>query len=214
MSVLSLVVIGLISCGLTFKVTGDVNYAFVLAVEGVTERVTGYLAGIESTVLGPREGGSQRRSPGETWVLITGQGMVMGLDREGYVTWCESASGTGDLPALTGFSPAAGKPGTRLSTPEAVLGLTIVRAFELSPSLMDALSEINLENLEHPRAILTGGTLAELGHGGYVAKVKRLDQILMQARQQNMHVARIDLRFGRQVVVEWNRAPRGFDKEV
>jgi hypothetical protein len=212
--VLSLVVIGLISGGLTFKVTGDVNYAFTDAVERVAVRAVGYLAEVKDTVLGPRDADSEGRSPGETWALITGQGMVMGLDREGYVTWCDSASGAGDLPALTGFLPAGCEPGVRLSTPEAVLGLAIVRAFELSPFLMDVLSEVNLEDLEHPRVILTGGTLAELGHGAYVAKVERLGQILMQARQQNMHVARIDLRFGRQVVVEWDRAPRGFDKEV
>ena len=188
--------------------------AFAQTLERSAGRVTDYLASARDTVLGPSEPDPVPRSPGTTRVLITGKGIVMGLDREGYVTWCDSTSGMGDLPALTGFFPAGCKRGTRLSTPEAVLGLTIVRAFELSPLLMGVLSEINLEDLERPRAILTGGTLAELGHGAYVAKVERLSQVLMQARQRNMCVARVDLRFGGQVIVEWNRARRGFDKEV
>jgi hypothetical protein len=213
-SVLSLVVIGLISGGLTLKVTSDVNYAFVDAVQSTGERVRDYLAALENTACRTCERDSQVRPPGETWVLVAGAGMVMGLDREGYVTWCNTASGAGDLPVLTGFFPAESIPGTRLSAPEVVLGLTIVRAFERSPSASQMLSEVNLTDLEHPRAILSGGLTAELGHGGYAAKVERLGQILMQARELNMHVDRIDLRFGCQVVVEWDRTRRGFDKEV
>jgi cell division septal protein FtsQ len=101
-----------------------------------------------------------------------------------------------------------------VSTPEVVLGLTIIRAFERSPRLMDMLSEVNLENIEHPKATLSGGVLAELGHGDYVGKVARLSQILLQARQLDMRVTRIDLRFAGQVVVECDRTLRKFDKEI
>jgi hypothetical protein len=103
-SVLSLVVIGLISGGLTFKVTGDVNYAFTDAVERVAVRAVGYLAEVKDTVLGPRDADSEGRSPGETWALITGQGMVMGLDRDDP----RGGAGTRDSPGFRALSLSYG----------------------------------------------------------------------------------------------------------
>ena len=209
-----LAVVVLTAAGLAVKATRDVNYAFADRVYGLGERVAGRLAAIETAICGTRDDTPDVRPPGRTWVLVAGGGQVLGLDRDGCVTRCEAACPTGGLPVLTGFFPADSELGVRLRTPEVVLGLTIVRAFDLSPTTARLLSEVNLADLERPRAVLSGGIVAELGHGAYRNKVGKLRQILLQARQLNMHINRIDLRFGCQAVVEWDRARRGFDKEV
>ena len=211
---LSLAVIALISGGLTIQATSDVDRECMDAVERVRERIGDHLVRIERSLSGGRQAGPDKSSPGDTWVLIASEGMIMGLDRDGCVTSYDSSCGMSDLVALTGFSPVPGEPGDVIAMPEVVLGLTIIRTFELSPTLMGILSEINLENLKQPRATLSGGILVELGHGAYVAKVERLGQILIQARQLNMNIGRIDLRFVGQVVVECDLKQRGLDKEV
>jgi hypothetical protein len=213
-SVLWLAVIGLIAGAVAFKATSDVNSAFVDAVHGLSDRIADRLASVETALCGTSNPTSDVRPPGRVWVLVAGGNTVVGLDRDGRVTQCDTACPTGGLPVLTGFVPVESEPGMRLRTPEVVLGLTIVRAFELSPATARVLSEVDLADFEHPRAILSGGLTAELGHGSYSAKVTKLGQVLLQARELNMHLKRIDLRFGCQVIVDWDPARRGFDKEV
>jgi hypothetical protein len=211
---LSLIVVVLISGGLTIRATSDVDRACINAIESLQETVGDHLARIKVALNGSSQALPDKPSPGDTWVLIAGDGMITGLDRDGRVTWHDSSCGLSDVPALTGFSPVPASLGDVIAVPEVVLGLTIVRAFELRPALAGALSEINLGNLACPKATLFGGIVAELGHGGYVAKVEKLGQILMQARGLNMQISRIDLRFEGQVIVTCDRTHSGYDKEV
>jgi hypothetical protein len=120
----------------------------------------------------------------------------------------------GGLPALTGFAPPEKVTGEMMSMPQVVLGLSVIRAFEHLPDLMQMLSEVNLERLGSPRVILAGGTVVELGQGGYAEKVGRLGRILFHTSQLDIHASHIDLRFGRQVAVRCDKMRRGSDKEV
>jgi hypothetical protein len=145
--------------------------------------------------------------PGPTYALLASEGTITGLDREGRVTGSDTVCDLSDLPVLTGLPPVTEEPGDKPSLPEIVLGLGIVRVFERVPHVMGRLSEINLENLEQPRVVLSGGIVAELGQGGYGGKVRRLSQVLLQASHLNMKLKRVDLRFGRQVIVECDKNP-------
>ena len=211
---LSLIVIAVISSGLTLRETSDVSSAYRHAVGALDRAVRKHIAAVERALTGEHDHESQPPSHGDTCALIACESMIVGLDCEGYVTSSGSASDMSDLPALTGFTPTCIETGQIVSTPEVVLGLAIIRAFELSPLLAGMLSEVNLRDLEHPRAILCGGTVVELGCGRYAAKVDRLSQVLVQATYMNMSPKRIDLRFGSQIVVECGETKKGSDKEA
>jgi hypothetical protein len=165
--------------------------------------------------LSDRDSGEGEESlPGPTCALLASEGVVAGLDKEGRITTRDTASEVSGLPVLTGLPALTEGPGEKASLPQVVLGLGILRVFEQAPQVMSRLSEINLEDLEQPRVVLSGGIVADLGQGGYADKVQRLHQVMVQAAQLNIKPKRIDLRFGCQVIVECDKDPRGTDKEV
>jgi cell division septal protein FtsQ len=155
-----------------------------------------------------------RLSAGPTYALVASGGEVLGLDREGVVGSSDSACARADLPALTGFAPAARTVGERISSAEIVLGLEIIRAFDERPELMKVLSEINLGDLSNPKAVLFGGVTVNLGQGEYRNKMENLIQVLLHLKRLNASPRTIDLRFSRQVVVKCSEPKRNLEKEV
>lgn len=206
-----LMLAGLLALRGTVDVTADwIDKAerYALALE---DRIVGLAGGLLSGSSDKEPGVA---APGPTYALVASEGLVVGLDRDGLVTLYDTVSDMYGVPALTGCSAAPTVPGKLLSTPEVVLGLSIIRAFEESPFLMEMLSEVNIATLERPKAILRGGIVAELGKGGYRVKIQRLNQVVMQALRLKMQPEYVDLRFGRQVIVKCDKAQRVLDKEV
>ena len=151
--------------------------------------------------------------PGPTCALVVSEDSVVGVDSEGYVT-CRETSFDGDLAALTGFTVDPDSIGERLAMPELILGLSIVRAFDRSADMPEILSEVYLENLENPRVVLCGGVTVEVGTGDYRTKIARLRQVLLQAPELGIRPIRVDMRFGPQVVVEFEKTKKQPRKEV
>jgi hypothetical protein len=161
---------------------------------------------------------TEAREPGPTFALIVTAEAVVGLDELGYVTSVGDSFTGGSYPAITGISlsgpshePAGG---LRMSSPGITVGLSVARAFERHRDLLMMLSEVNVTDLNQPRAILKGGTIVELGAGDYPGKIDRLHQVLLQAPHLDMCPRRVDLRFDRQVVVEYSQVPSRARKEV
>jgi hypothetical protein len=167
-------------------------------------------AGLDS---GPKDA-EQNLPPGPTYVIAATVCEVMGLDREGRVTMRDTACGCFDLPVLTGLSVFPTRCGENVSSPEVVVGLSIVRAFERTEGLLGLLSEVNLKDTGSPRAVLSGGLIVELGQGDLRRKLARLAEVLIQLEDMKADTRRIDLRFGGQVVVDCGEVPRRFEKEV
>ena len=152
--------------------------------------------------------------PGPTWALVVEGGRTVGLDAEGWVTSCDGTCDLCGLPVLTGFSLGEVWPGRKVTCPEVISGLGLVRAFEQMGGLMEMLSEINLRDLECPKAILCGGVVVEFGRGDYLSKLERLNQALNHLSELEAVPRRIDLRFRGQVVVDCDRLKHKRDKEV
>lgn len=166
------------------------------------------------TEIGKRLGDEQEiHRPGETYVIIVSENHIVGVDRNGYVS-CEETSYDGDLPALTGFTAAPDSVGESLDSPELELGLAIVRAFNRSADMFDMLSEVYVGDLGNPRVVLCGGVKVDIGWGDYITKIARLRQILLQAPDLGISPVRVDMRFGPQVVVEYERTNQQPRKEV
>jgi hypothetical protein len=155
----------------------------------------------------------QAMRPGPTCALLVSKDMIVGLDARGCTT-CREPSFRGDLAAITGFAAGCDSVGQRLSSPEVILGLAVVRAFSRSADLADLLSEINVEDLGNPRLVLCGGVMVELGTGDYHRKIMRLRQVLLQAPELGIRPTRVDMRFGPQVVVEYEEMSKQARKEV
>ena len=151
---------------------------------------------------------------GSTYVVAVTDSEIMGLDRQGRITMRDTACGCPDVPALTGLSVFPNRPGERVSSPEVVIGLSIVRAFERTEGLLALLSEVNLKDSGSPRAVLLGGLTVELGEGGFHRKLAKLAKVLIQLEDMEVEARRIDLRFGGQVVVDCGEIHRSFEKEV
>jgi hypothetical protein len=166
------------------------------------------------TELKTRFGGEEDiHRPGPTYALVVSKDLIVGVDRDGYVS-CRETSFDGDLAALTGFAVAPDSIGEQLGIPELVLGLTIVRAFDRSEDMPDMLSEVYLGDPENPRVVLCGGVTVEIGAGDYGTKIARLRQILLQAPELGIRPTRVDMRFGPQVVVEYEQTKQQPRKEV
>jgi hypothetical protein len=153
------------------------------------------------------------KRPGPTYaVIISGDSMV-GIDRDGYVT-CMEASFDDDLAVLTGFTATPDSIGARLTMPEVVLGLSIIGAFDRFAGMLELISEVHIEDLENPKVIVCGGVTVEVGAGGYATKIERLRQVLLQAPELGIRPTRVDMRFGPQVVVEYENTEKQSRKEV
>jgi len=156
---------------------------------------------------------SDTRRSGPTCALVVSGDFIVGVDSDGYVT-CRETSFNGDLAALTGFTVDPDSIGERLAMPELILGLSIVRAFDRPADMSKILSEVYLEDLENPRVVLCGGVMVEIGAGDYRTKIARLRQVLLQAPDLGIRPTRVDMRFGPQVVVEFEKMKEQPRKEV
>jgi hypothetical protein len=171
------------------------------------------VVGTTARLLEAFSGGDGERGPGPTCAVVVSSGHVVGIDRAGYLT-CLDGSLTGEHAAITGCRVRCEKEGGRVSAPGVILGLAVVEAFSRSGDLAGLLSEVNVTDLENPRAILCGGTAVEMGTGAYTGKIRRLHQILLQAPEIGIRPTRVDMRFGSQVVVEYQEMKTQARKEV
>jgi len=140
-------------------------------------------------------------APGDVFAAVPSGRLAAGLDRDGYVVSIDSLGGFGDVPLLDGFNLSPTGAGRFASSPEAFLGLAVVKVFETTPGLAGRLSKVDLGDLEDPRVILKSGTVVRLGTGDYVLKLERLREVLRQTASLGMKPALVDLRFRDQVVV-------------
>jgi hypothetical protein len=213
------IVIALLAGSLTVRASGDAMSSWI---ESATEIGFAALSRVEKPVKGFLENWlrcdtsveEEEAAPGPTYVLVVSDGQITGVDRDGRVTDQGSTCDVAGLPVLTGLPPIPDKPGQKPSMPQLVLGLGILKAFERWPSMMESLVEINLETLEQPMVVLSDGLTADLGHGMYLRKIDRLAQVMLQAPRLGIKPTRVDLRFGRQVIVECDRNNPGSDKEA
>lgn len=134
-------------------------------------------------------------------VMLIGGQQLMALDAEGMVMPIEGAGRPLDIPVLTGVHPPL-EPGSGIHHLGVQRGLEIRRAVEQqAPGLWDAISEINLSNLESPRLYLTpSGTEVLLGSGDPGAQIQRLWIVLRDLAVQGTAVHTMDLRFKDQLV--------------
>jgi hypothetical protein len=206
--------LAVLSAGLTVSGSGHLDRETDRAVAYVYSRMAGGLDWLQSGIDRLARDEETAPEPGPTFLLVTSPGRVVGLDRHGLVTSRGSDWGFSDLPVLTGVPPSAVHRGERLTEPEAVLGLDIVRAFAQAGKILERLSEVNLVCMRFPRAYLSGGVVVELGSGDYRLKILRLQQVLAQLHSVGRRPVRIDLRFQGQVIVECDPEAAGLGKEV
>ena len=209
----TLVTILAASLGLTVRSTGELDRMCMIGLDRITARLERYLEPIRHR-LPASDVDAGQPVPGPTYVLVLAGDGIAGLDGEGRVTWLEDDATVGGLPVLTGFESSFGSDCGLASSPEVVLGLGLVRALGARPLLATMLSEVDVEDIENPRVILSRGTVVEFGQGDLTGKIDRLNQVMIHAARLDMAPRRIDLRFGRQVILECDRPHRGSDKEV
>jgi len=214
----SLVVAALVSGGLTLNGADTLGPRCDAFLAKVSLQVSSHAASVVARVAGFTASHAEAHQPGPTYALIVLDGAVIGLDPDGYVTSIGESFTGGGFPALTGLSlkgslddPLGGR---KMSKPEITVGLSVAKAFERHRDLFMMLSEVNVSDLRQPRAILKGGTIVEVGTGDYRRKIDRLHQVLLQAPHLGMRPRRVDLRFNRQVIVEYSQVRTRARKEV
>jgi hypothetical protein len=159
------------------------------------------------------ESGSPEVVPGPACAVLVAGDITVGIDCEGYAA-CRGTGFAGDLAAITGSAVRCDSVGQRLTDPGVELGLAVVRAFNRSDDLPDLLSEVNVADLENPKVILCGGVVVEIGTGDYATKIRRLRQVLLRAPELGIRPYRVDMRFGPQVVVEYDAIKTQARKEA
>jgi hypothetical protein len=152
--------------------------------------------------------------PGGVFAVVPSGPGAIGLDRDGYVASLDSLENLEDVPLLTGFTLGSREPGAFASSPEAFLGITVIKAFGTTPGLTGMLESVDLKDLENPEVILKGGTVVRLGAGRYALKLERLREVLAQTAYIGMKPELIDLRFRDQAVVRPGTIERANDREV
>lgn len=158
--------------------------------------------------------GREVRVPGAAFAAIPMGCEAAALDRDGYVASIDSLGNLEDIPLLTGFRLGSCEPGAFASSPQAFLGITVVKAFETTPGLMGLLKSVDLKDLENPEVILKTETVVRLGAGNYALKLGRLREVLSQTTYLGMKPNLIDLRFRDQVVVRPGAIKSTTDREV
>ncbi len=210
----TLVVAALASGGLTIKGADTLGPRCDAFLERVSIKARSCAGSMAARVAGVTVLKAEPHEPGPTLALAVLDGFIVGLDGEAYVTLVTDAITGGDHPSLTGLAIADPEEGNRISRPEVTVGLSVVKAFGRHEDLSKMLSEVNVSDLEHPRAILKGGTIVEVGAGGYARKIDRLHQVLLQSPHLDMFPRRVDLRFDRQVILEYSQVRNRARKEV
>ena len=210
----SVVVVAVVSMGLALNGAHVRSSKWFRGIQGFAENTKGMIFGVHAEADELARPQPEKTCAGPTCVLVAAQGVVLGLDSEGFVSSCDSSSARSDLPVLTGFLPATKLVGDRVCSAEIVMGLEIIGAFEDRPEVMRILSEVNLGDLDSPKVILIKGVTVYLGQGDYRRKVEKLNQVLLHLNRLKASPKTIDLRFARQVVVKCDDPKRSIDESV
>jgi cell division septal protein FtsQ len=133
-------------------------------------------------------------------VMLIGGERLLALDEEGVVMPIEGA-GLLDIPVLTGVHPPV-EPGSGAHHLGIQKGLEIRKAVaQEAPVLWDAISEINLRQLESPRLYLTaGGAEVRLGGVDLGTQIQRLWIVLRDLAAKEAVIYMLDLRFKDQLI--------------
>jgi cell division protein FtsQ len=134
-------------------------------------------------------------------LLIADQ--LYGVDEEGVVIPLEAEGYLRDLPVLTGVFPEI-QPGSGAEYLGIHRGLQILSAIaEVTPSLIDKLSEINVAHPETAMLYLVqSGMQVRLGSGDLDTQLQRLWVVLSDLAAKGMVTESLDLRFKDQVVCQ------------
>ena len=210
----TLIPAALLALSLCVADSGFLSSLLRTAIEPARCRVAAVLGGIcyaaTSTLAGEQTG----HTPGGALVAVPLGPRAVGLDPEGYVAAYDSLEKFDGVPLLTGFKLGSTEPGEFASSPEAFLGITVVKAFDTTPGLSGMLRRVDLEDIANPEVVLESGAVVRLGTGNYALKLKRLREVLSQAAYLGMKPETIDLRFRDQVVVRPGTIDRSKDREV
>lgn len=136
-------------------------------------------------------------------VMLLSAGQLYGVDEEGMVIPMDQGEGQKDIPVLTGIFPEI-QPGAGFAHPGIQRGLEIRQAlFQVSPSLLDEVSEINVAQPDAPLLYLVqGGAQVRLGSGDLHVKLRRLWIVLGDLATKGISVKSLDLRFKDQLVCQ------------
>lgn len=208
------ILVALAALGLCVAECDPLSSELALRLEPVHSRMASALGGIcyaATSRLGSQGGG---HVPGGVFALVPSGNKAAGLDRDGYVAAFDSLEKFEGVPLLTGFSVASTAPGAFASSPEAFLGITVIKAFDTTPGLVGMLRSVDLGDIENPEVLLKTGAVVRLGSGNYSLKLERLREVLSQAAYLGMQPEIIDLRFRDQVVVRPGTIKSANDREV
>jgi hypothetical protein len=177
-------------------------------------RLDAALCGLSGAASAAFAGEDSVRSPGPAFAAVAGRSGVTAVDEDGYVTTAAQASEAGGVPLIKGFEMSPREPGRLVSSPEILMGLCIIKAFEGTAGLAGMIDTVDLRNLEDPEVKLRSGALVKLGNGDYAHKLEKLREVIFQAAFLGMRPELIDLRFRDQVVVWPGAVPPAGDKGV
>ena len=152
--------------------------------------------------------------PGGVFAAVPSGAFATGLDLDGYVASFDSLEKSAGVPLLTGFRLGSLSPGAFASSPEAIFGITVIKAFDTTPGLAGMLASVDLKDLENPEIVLKSGTVVRLGTGNYALKLERLREVLWQTAYLGMEPTLIDLRFRGQAVVRPGTIERAKNRGV
>lgn len=210
----TLILVALVALGLSIAECDFLSSEVRARLEPARCRFAAVLEGLCSAASAglAREGNGH--VPGGVFAAVPSGSRTAGLDRDGYVASVDSLGKFEDIPLLTGFTLGSREPGSFASSPEAFLGITVIKAFDTTPGLNGLLASVDLGDLENPEVVLKGGTVVRLGTGDYALKLDRLREVLSQAAHLGMKPTLIDLRFRDQVVVRPGTIESANDREV
>lgn len=208
------VIAGLLALGLSIAQCDLLVSECGARLEPLRCRLAASLEGVCCALSGGLARGERSHVPGGVFAAVPFGCHAAGLDRDGFIASLDSLKNFADVPLLIGFNLGLREPGGFASSPEAFLGITVVKAFETTPGLTGMLKSVDLSDLENPRVVLSRETVVMLGTGRYALKLERLREVLSQTSFLGMKPELIDLRFRDQVVVRPGRITSTNDREV
>jgi hypothetical protein len=210
----TLILAALLALGLAAHESRLVRAELVPRLEPLRLRLSAALDGFCGAASASMAREGEEHVPGGVFAAVPSGAFAAGLDRDGYVASIDSLGKFEDVPMLTGFRLGSVDPGAFASSPQAIFGITVIKAFDTTPGLAGLLGSVDLKDLENPQIVLKSGTVVRLGAGNYAIKLERLREVLWQAAYLGMEPELIDLRFRGQVVVRPGTIERTKDRGV
>ncbi len=210
----TIILVALIALGLCVAECDPLRSELKTRLEPAYCRLADALGGMCYAASSKLAGSDGGHVPGGVFAVVPNGSESAGIDCDGYVAASDSIERFVHVPLLTGFTLVSTEPGASASSPEAFLGITVIKAFDSTPGLAGMLVSVSLKDLGNPEVVLRSGAVVRLGTGNYALKLERLREVLSQAACLGMKPEIIDLRFRDQVVVRPGTIQRANHREV